>query len=70
VENATWEDLWAHRYRSMMLPKALVASIVTFSVRYNMRFVFCKAETSGQMIREILYRDLKERIERGEFDGG
>ena len=34
-----------------------------------MNVVFCKEETSGRLIKEILYRDLKERLERGEFDG-
>jgi len=29
--------------------------------------VFCKADTSGALIKEILYRDMKERLERGEY---
>ena len=38
-------------------------------IRYNMNVIFCKEETSGRLIKEILFRDLKERLERGEFDG-
>lgn len=43
------------------------ASVVAFMVRFNLNVIFCKEETSGDLIREILYRDLKERLERGEF---
>jgi hypothetical protein len=35
-----------------------------------MGFSFCKAETSVKVIRDILFRDCKERLERGEFDDG
>ena len=68
VENANWENLLNGKYRTKMNAKAFVASLVTFMVRYNMNLVFCKEETSGDLIKEILYRDLKERLERGDFD--
>lgn len=44
-----------------------VDSVIAFMVRYNLNIIFCKEETSGDLIKEILYRDLKERLERGEF---
>ena len=62
-ENSSWENL---QYISCY---SLSASSVAWMVRYNMNVVFCKEETSGRLIKEILYRDLKERLERGEFDG-
>lgn len=68
VENATWENLLNHRYRSKFHPNAYMASIMAFMVRYHSTIMFCKAETSGILIKEILYRDLKERLERGELD--
>lgn len=68
VENATWENLLNGRYRSRFIPKAFKASILAWSIRYNMQIIFCKAETSGELIKEILYRELKERLERGEYD--
>ncbi len=46
---------------------AFLASVMAFMIRYNMNLIFCKEETSGDLIKEILYRDLKERLERGEF---
>ena len=68
VENASWENLYNGRYRSKFSPAAFVGSLTAWMVRYNLNLIFCKEETSGRLIREILYRDLKERIERGEFD--
>ena len=67
VENGSWESIMMHRYRSKYHPKAFLASITAWMARYDMVPVFCKSETSGDMIREILYRDLKERLEQGEY---
>ena len=68
VEDGSWGTLQLHGYRSKMNPKALMASIVAYMVRYNMNLIFCDEATSPRLIREILYRDLKERLERGDFD--
>ena len=67
VENATWENLLAGRYRSQFNEKAFFASLCAWLVRYDLQLVFCKEETSGKIIKELLYRDLKERIARSEF---
>lgn len=67
VENASWENLVNGKYRTRMNAAAFKASVIAFMIRYNMNIVFCKEETSGELIKEILYRDLKERLERGEF---
>ena len=67
IENATWEAIYAHRYRSRMNEKAFLASLTAWTVRYNIVPVFCKSATSGKLIKELLYRDLKERLERGEY---
>ena len=68
VENASWENLLTGRYRSKFNPKAFFASLCAWSVRYDLQLVFCKEETSGKVIKELLYRDLKDRAEKGEFD--
>lgn len=68
-ENANWENLLNGKYRSKFHPKAFTASAIAWMVRYNLNVIFCKEETSGKLIKEILYRDAKERLERGEFDG-
>lgn len=67
TENASWENLFNGKYRTKMNAVAFKASAVAFMVRYNMNLSFCKEETSGELIKEILYRDLKERLERGDF---
>lgn len=64
VENATWEHVYAGKYRTRMEPKALLASITAWLARYDCQLLFCKAETSGRLIKEVLYRELKERLEQ------
>lgn len=68
VENATWENLINGKYRSQFHPNAFLASITAWMVRYNVSIIFCKEETSGRIIKELLYREAKESLERGEYD--
>lgn len=67
VENASWENLINGKYRTRFNANAFTASQIAWMVRFNMNVIYCKEETSGRLIKEILYRDLKERLERGEF---
>ena len=69
VENTSWEQVYTGKYRSKMRQTALVASILAWSARYNCIPIVCKAETSGKLIKDILYREGKERMERGDADG-
>lgn len=63
IENATWEKAFAGDYRSRMAPNAFVASLVAWLARYDCQLLFCTPQTTGKLIREILYRELKERLE-------
>lgn len=63
VEGANWENVLSGRYRSKMSPQALRASIIAWLARYDCQVIFCKAESTPVLIREILYRELKERLE-------
>ena len=47
---------------SQMNPKSLVGSILAWLARYNCQLMFCKKETSGQLIKDILYREGKEAL--------
>ena len=67
IENASWDMILDGQYRSRFKPKAFIASLTAWQVRYGLNVVFCEARHSGMLIREILYRDIKERLERGEF---
>lgn len=71
IEDATWEQIFRHRYRSRMNPKSLVASMIAWLARYNCQLIFCDQNISGWLIREILYREMKERLEQmgGDEDG-
>ena len=68
IEDATWEKVYAGKYKSQMKETALVASMLAWLSRYNCQLIFCKPETTGQLIKDILYREGKERMERGEAD--
>ena len=63
IEGATMEKIVNGQYRSKVSPNALMASIFAFLVRYNCQILFCKAETSGRVIKEILYREAKEYLQ-------
>ena len=63
VEGDNWEKAYNGKYRSLLTPQALIASIDAFRARYGMQLDFCKAETSGRLIRDILYRELKEYLQ-------
>ena len=62
VENATFESIYNGKYRSRMTPTSLVASILAWLARYDCQIIFCKAETSGKIIHDILYYEMRERL--------
>lgn len=69
VENANMENLYNGRYRTNFHPNAYSASLWAVVARNNIHGpIFCKEETSGRVIHDILYRELKARLERGEYD--
>lgn len=63
VEHASWETAYTGYYRSNMKPKALIASLTTWLARYNCILVFCQPRTTGFLIKDILYREMKEMLE-------
>lgn len=67
IENGSLDLLISGQYRSRFKPKAFLASLMAWEVRYNITTIFCDSNNSGLLIKEILYRDIKERLERGEF---
>lgn len=68
VEDANWENLLNGRYKTKFHPHAFEASLLAFIARYDIKPIFCKKETSGKLIHDILFRELKERLERGIYD--
>lgn len=70
IENASWEKAYRGQYRSKMRPESLVASLTAWLARYNCQLIFCEEYTSGKLIHDILYREMKERLEQMEGDFG
>lgn len=62
IENASWEKMYSANYRSLMHPKALIASAIAWIARYDCIPIFCKPHTTGRLIKDILYREMKERL--------
>lgn len=63
IEDASWEQAYAGKYRSKMNPNSLTASMIAWLARYNCQILFCSPDTSGRLIHDVLYRELKERLE-------
>ena len=62
IENGSFEKAYNGQYRSKMHPNALIANLTAWMARYNAHIIFCKAEISGRIIKEILYREGKELL--------
>ena len=67
IEDGNWEKLINGHYKTKFNQKAFLASMTAWIARYDLKPIFCKSETSGRLIQEILYRELKERLERGDY---
>ena len=64
VENATWEDAYLGNYRSKMTPQSFIASMLTWMARYDCQVLFCKHQTTGRLIHDILRYEMREALER------
>ena len=64
VENATWEAAYAGSYRSKMTPKSFVASLLTWMARYGCQVLFCRPQTTGKLIHDILRYEMREALEK------
>lgn len=67
VEGGSWEDILHGLYKTRVNKNSFLGSLTAWMVRYNAQIIFCSSRSSGKMIAEILRRDLKERLERGDF---
>lgn len=70
-ENENLEKLYkgafgeSEKYRSRMNPKSFMGSLYAFAAEYGMVPIFCREETSGKVIRDILYYEMRERLKNG-----
>lgn len=64
VENASWEKIINHSYRSQMEPNALIGSLCSFLSKYNMQLIFCRdVSTTPQLMRKILTHEVRNWLE-------
>lgn len=65
IENASWQAIWSHDYRSRLAPSPFAASLMSWQVKYNVTINFCRPEEIGKLIYGILYYWLRCRLEDG-----
>ena len=67
VEDASWEKLIHGRYGTRFHPNAYMAALLGIMAEFDISPIFCQKELSGKMINNILYRELRKRLERGDY---
>ena len=60
IENSSWEDILSHNYQSKFKPLSLIASLLSWQVRFNLTIIMCKKETSAKIIYDTLYYAARE----------
>lgn len=67
VEDASWEKLIHGRYNTKFHPNAYEAALLGIMAEFDVSPIFCHKEISGKLINDILYRELRKRLERGDY---
>lgn len=65
IENASWHDILLHNYHSQLKPQSLMASLLSWQVRYNITIMFCRPEETAQLMYSTLYYWAWNRLKRG-----
>ena len=65
VENCSYQDIYLHNYRSQLSPKSLMASLMSWQVRFNITIIFCEPENTPRLIHQILYYAAREQLLNG-----
>ena len=67
VIEGSLKDIVEHKYRSEMLPKAAIQSLLAFSIRYRLPIFFCENREYAERITESLlqkyYRELRKKLD-------
>ena len=66
IENSTWSDIYLHNYRSQLSPKSLMASLMSWQIRFNITVIFCEPENTPRLIHQILYYAAREQLLNGQ----
>ena len=65
IEGASWSDIYLHNYRSQLSPRSLMASIMSWQIRFNITVIFCEQENTPRLIHQILYYAAREQLLNG-----
>lgn len=65
IENASWHDILLHNYHSQLKPQSLMASLLSWQVRYNITIMFCRSDETAQLIYSTLYYWAWNKLKRG-----
>ena len=63
IEDSNLDRIYAGHYRTKATPQSFVASLFAWLARYDCQVIFCASGNSGKVIHDILYREMKERLE-------
>lgn len=67
VEDGSWMKIITGKYGTRFNSKAYLHRLLKLISVYQIKPIFVQKELSGRMIYEILYRELKTRLESGEY---
>lgn len=62
VEGGSYEDIYLHNYRSQLSEKSLMASLMSWQVRFNITVIFCESVNTPRLIHQILYYAAREQL--------
>lgn len=62
IENGSWHDIIAHNYESQISADALLASLLSWQVRFNITIIFCRREESPKIILKTLSYAVREAL--------
>lgn len=65
IENASWHDIMLHNYHSQLKPQSLIASLLSWQVRYNITVMFCRQDETASLLYSTLYYWAWSRLKRG-----
>ncbi len=64
IIEASLADIISHKYQSQMQPKAIIQSLIAFSIRYKLPVWLAGSREYGQRITESLLEKYSKEIER------
>ncbi len=65
IEGAGYSDIVNHRYQSKYEPKSFIATLATYTARYNLNINFVPANCAGNFIFYHLLYSVREYLKKG-----